>query len=137
MSFSGDANDRLAIRELVDKYADAVCRRNADDWGSTWAEDSLWCVPEFPGLERVEGRDAIVTAWSAAMDTFTLNYMHQSPGEIIVSGTGGTGRIHNFEVGVDLEGNRSQHIGTYEDRYIKIDGQWLFAERLYTPRYNF
>ena len=35
-------NDDYAIRQLVEKYADAVCRRHKEDWASTWSEDSIW-----------------------------------------------------------------------------------------------
>jgi hypothetical protein len=35
MPSTGPAEDRLAIRELLETYADAVCRRDADDWGAT------------------------------------------------------------------------------------------------------
>ena len=38
MPFSGPVEDRLAIRELLETYADAVTRQDAEAWGSTWAE---------------------------------------------------------------------------------------------------
>lgn len=40
MPFTGPAEDRLAIRELLETYADAVTRCHADDWAATWAEDA-------------------------------------------------------------------------------------------------
>ena len=137
MAFTGPFEDRLAIRELVDSYADGVSRRDATVWSLTWADDALWCVPEFPGLERVEGRAAIVAAWSEAMTNYTLNFMAQSMGAMDVQENTGTGLVHNFEVGVDLEGNTHQHVGCYEDAYVKQDGKWLFASRIYTPRHNY
>ena len=39
MAFTGPLEDRIAIRELLETYADAVCRVDAEAWGSTWAED--------------------------------------------------------------------------------------------------
>ena len=137
MAFTGPAEDRLAIHELVTTYADGVCRRNADDWGSTWAEDSVWQVPEFPGLEHVEGRAAIQAAWSEAMTNYSLNYMAQTVGALSIDGDRGTGRVHNMEIGVGLDGNTQQHIGQYEDKYVKVGGRWLFASRIYTPRHSF
>ena len=137
MAMNGTVEDRLAIRDLIDLYADAVSRRNADDWGKTWAKDSLWQVPEFPGLERVEGRTAIVAAWSQAMTNFTLNYMTQTLGAVDLKGDTGTGRVHNFEVGIDLDGSTNQHVGCYEDTYVKEGGLGLFASRIHTPRHNF
>ena len=137
MAFTGETEDRLAIHELVARYADAVSRRSAEDWGKTWAEDALWMVPEFPGLERVEGRSAIVAAWSQAMTNYTLNFMVQTLGALDIQGDQGTGRTHNAETAVNLEGVTHQHIGCYEDTYIKQNGQWLFASRIYTPRHSF
>ena len=56
MPFIGPIEDRFAIHELVMVYGDAVARKNPDDWGSTWDENAIWSVPNFPGLEKVEGR---------------------------------------------------------------------------------
>ena len=42
MPFTGPAEDRLAIRELVDSYGDAVYRHDAQAWGANWAEDAVW-----------------------------------------------------------------------------------------------
>ena len=67
MAFEGPVEDRLAIHELVMSYGDAVTRKDADDWGATWAEDAVWRIPTFPGLELTEGREAIVQNWRAAM----------------------------------------------------------------------
>ena len=30
-------SDKEEIRNLVEKYADAVCRRDEKDWSSTWS----------------------------------------------------------------------------------------------------
>ena len=35
-------SDEYAIRQLVEKYADAVNRVDKEDWASTWCEDSEW-----------------------------------------------------------------------------------------------
>ena len=37
MPFTGPAEDRLAIRELIESYADAVIRTDAEAWGATWS----------------------------------------------------------------------------------------------------
>jgi SnoaL-like protein len=42
MTFAGPFEDRLAIRELLDAYSDAVCSFDADAWGATWAEGGVW-----------------------------------------------------------------------------------------------
>jgi ketosteroid isomerase-like protein len=42
--------DELAIRALVARYADAVCRRDPDAWAATWAEDCKWDLGGGPRL---------------------------------------------------------------------------------------
>jgi len=34
-------------------YADALCRVGAEAWGSTWAEDGLWEMPDYPGMGTI------------------------------------------------------------------------------------
>ena len=58
MSYEGPTEDRLAIRERIEAYADAVFRRDAEDWISNWAEDAVW---RLPGVD-VAGRDNIKAA---------------------------------------------------------------------------
>ena len=41
------------ISMLVHTYADAVCTRNADQWGSTWTADAEWDM----GQIKLSGRD--------------------------------------------------------------------------------
>ena len=137
MAFSGPVEDRLAIHELVASYADAVSRRDADAWGLTWAEDAVWHVPEFPGLQNLTGRETIVTAWSGAMENFTKNYMSQNLGAVDIQGDRGTGTAYNHEVANKLDGSISQATGRYEDEYIKLDGTWFFAKRVYYPLHGF
>ena len=57
-------SDKYEIRQLVEKYADAVCRRDKDDWASTWSDDSHWNLGSVP---PVDGKDNIVELWVNAM----------------------------------------------------------------------
>ena len=55
MTDLGQVADRLAIRELLDRYCDGVNQRDAERWGSSWAEESFW---EIPHLEiKNEGKE--------------------------------------------------------------------------------
>jgi hypothetical protein len=56
MAFTGPLEDRIAIRELLETYADAVCHVDAEGWGATWAEDGTWEMPDYPQFGRVSGR---------------------------------------------------------------------------------
>ena len=136
MAFTGPIEDRLAIRELMDTYADAVNQRDAELWGSTWAEDSCWRLPVIPGMENVQGRANIVAAWKAGMDLFPFIFMSISVGDIQVNGNSATARAYTSEVGTTQDGTEIRPRGQYVDSLVKIDGQWLFSERIFHSLYG-
>jgi hypothetical protein len=57
--FNGPIEDRLAIRELLDSYSDAVIRRDQILWSSCWAMNASWHL----GSQIIVGRDAILSHW--------------------------------------------------------------------------
>jgi uncharacterized protein (TIGR02246 family) len=132
MAFTGPIEDRVAIRELIEHYADAVTRRDADDWAQVWAEDALWCLPDYPGLERFEGRKAIVEGWIASMKDYpNLSYL-AVPGAIEVHGDRATARTFTDEV-FPVEGRAAiRQRGRYDDELRKIGGAWKFTKRIYS-----
>ncbi|EAS46830.1 hypothetical protein GB2207_04357 [gamma proteobacterium HTCC2207] len=136
MAFSGPIEDRLAIRELMDIYADAVNQRDAELWGSTWAEGSSWKLPVIPGMENVAGKENIVAAWNAGMAMFPFIFMSISVGDIQVDGDTATARAYTTEVGITLDGTEIRPRGQYDDKLIKVDGEWLFIERIFNSLYG-
>ena len=136
MAFSGPIEDRLAIRELMDIYADAVNQRDAELWGSTWAEGSSWKLPVIPGMENVAGKENIVAAWNAGMAMFPFIFMSISVGDIQVDGDTATARAYTTEVGTTLDGTEIRPRGQYDDKLIKVDGEWLFIERIFDSLYG-
>lgn len=128
MAFTGPIEDRLAIRELLDSYADAVNRIDADDWAATWAEDSVWSLPDYPEIGEIKGRAAIRAAWVEAMKTYPGIVFVANPGAIEVTGDRATVRSYTSEV-YDVDGVTKRDRGRYEDELVKVDGQWLFARR--------
>lgn len=122
-------DDDLAIRDLVARYADAVCRRDAEAWAATWAEDGVW---QLPGAPRVQGRDAIVALWRNAMAglPFVAQLVHQ--GVLDIDGDRATGRWYLTETLKTADGSGRHDIGVYEDRYVRTADGWRFSERHYT-----
>ncbi len=128
MSFDGPLEDRLAIRELVDAYSDAVFRRDAEAWIATWTEDAVW---NLMGHD-VSGRAAILETWLGAMGTFSFVGFHAFPGAIHVSGETATARVWVSEVLVPAEGGIRRVEGAYDDTLARgADGLWRFARRAY------
>lgn len=138
MAFTGPLEDRVAIRELMDIHAHGVMAKDAELWGSIWADDAYWALPEYPDLGGFSGKDAIVAAWTASLERYGLNggdspmvYFMQ-PGAIAVDGDSATAIAYTIEIYEDLEtGKRVHGTGRYDDELKKIDGRWLFTRREY------
>jgi uncharacterized protein (TIGR02246 family) len=128
MPFTGPAEDRLAIRELLDTYADAVTRRDAAAWGATWAEDAEWSLPDYPEIGTTKGRTAIVAMWTEAMKGYPGIMFEAWPGSIEIDGDSAVMRSYTAEV-YDQNGTTLRDRGQYEDICVKVNGQWLFASR--------
>jgi uncharacterized protein (TIGR02246 family) len=123
-------SDEQAIRALNEAYVDAVNRRDAGDWGALWAEDAVW---DLMGT-KVEGRAAIVALWEQAMAGYAFVGFFGQMGPVLVFGDRAEARVWTHEVLVPAEGEERRPLGRYDDRYVKRDEQWLFAERRFSLR---
>jgi uncharacterized protein (TIGR02246 family) len=131
VAFTGPIEDRLAIRELIESYADATNLRDADAWGALFAEDARWFLPDFPEYGDTVGRDAIVAKWVAAVaDHHGLVYL-ATPGAIEVDGDRATARLYTNEVYTTAEGRIVRRRGRYDEVLVKRDGRWLIAEHAF------
>jgi ketosteroid isomerase-like protein len=132
MPFIGPIEDRLAIHELVASYGDAVTRRDPEAWISNWAEKSVWKLPAIPGMERIEGKDAILAAWLSAMPGWPFQVNLQTTGSIVIAGNTGHGHTYTCELNTDTKGKTERWTNRYEDEWVKNDGRWLFQSRSLT-----
>jgi SnoaL-like domain len=115
MSFTGPAEDRLAIRELLEAYADAVTR---------------WEMPDYPEFPPQKGKAAIVGLWVEAMKGFPGIMFEAWPGSIEINGETATMRSYTSEV-YDQDGITKRDRGVYQDECIKVGGKWLFKKRIF------
>ncbi|MEM8903152.1 MAG: nuclear transport factor 2 family protein [Actinomycetota bacterium] len=120
--------DRLAIRELAETYADAVCRRDADAWGATWAPEGVWDL----GGRQVEGRSELVPFWTKVMGgfPFVVQIIHSVLVDE-VEGDTATARCWLGEQLTDGDGNARTTVGHYHDELVKLDGRWHYSRRTY------
>ena len=118
--------DELAIRNVVARYADAVWRRDGEAWEATWAPEARWSLP---GGHEVTGRAKIRAAWERAMSRYptVVQLVHQ--GEVIVDGDSASGRWFLAERGTTIDGDPIDHVGTYDDIYVRTADGWRFASR--------
>ena len=114
-------------------YADAVNRRDGPLWASTWADDGVW---DLMGNE-ITGKDAVVDMWNNAMNGFEFVVQLVYQGTLEIDGASATGRWYLAEQ-LRPQDSRSGrfNIGTYADRYQRVDGEWLFTRRTYNILYN-
>ena len=132
MVFSGLIEDRLALHELVMIYGDAVTRKDSSEWGNTWSEDAIWSVPNFPGLEKVEGRNQIVKKWEDAMKNYKYIVFTAQLGSLEIDKSLAKGTTYTIEVSTDIEEKKAQIHGQYLDDFIKINNQWYFKKRTFS-----
>ncbi|KHK92660.1 nuclear transport factor 2 family protein [Novosphingobium malaysiense] len=125
-----DWADRVAINDVLARYADGVNRRDADLWSSTWDEEGEWFL--F-GPDPVKGRDAIVAAWKDAMVGYPFVVMFASQGAVEIDGGHASGVSYTNEVARTAAGTELRVTGRYTDRYVKRDGRWGFAFRQFEP----
>lgn len=131
MAFTGPIEDRLAIRELIETYADATNTRDADAWGALFAEDARWFLPDFPEYGDTVGREAIVAKWVAAVgDHDGLVYL-ATPGAIEVDGDRATARLYTNEVYTAKDGRIVRRRGRYDEVLVRRDGRWQIAEHAF------
>ncbi len=138
MTFSGPIEDRIQIRELMDTHAHGVMTRDAELWGSIWAEDASWSLRDYPDLGDFVGRDAIVSAWAESMKSYGLEnctkpmiYFMQ-PGAIEVDGDRARAVAYTIEIyDQPGTGKRIHGTGRYDDTLEKRNGKWLFTRREY------
>lgn len=126
---SGPIEDRLAIRELVESYNDAVMRFDADDWAANWTDDATWVLP---GAGELTGKATFVPVWQAAMANFEFVGFFASAGPIHVDGDQASGIWYQQEFLHQKDGVKRTVTGRYQDAYVRADGRWFFARRDYS-----
>jgi len=125
--FTGSAEDRMAIRDLVDSYTDAVFQRDAVAWADTWTDDGVWNL----GSGDITGKPNIVAAWKQAMEGFSFVAFAANPGMIKIYGTSAELRVYTSEFLIDRQGGETRITGQYDDRLAKSSGRWQFKSRRY------
>jgi len=125
---------RQPIAELVHRYCDAVVRRDRDQWGATWSEESLWDL----GPDRIiEGRGPIIAHWLESMAPIEVVVQQASNGEVRSTGeTTAEGRWYITEHIKRRSGEFGMLLAWYDDTYVREAGSWLFASRRLTQIYK-
>ena len=125
--------DYTAIRQVAERYVDAVNRFDGEAWSMTWAPDGVW---ETPGGSR-NGREEALSSWMSSMTRLPNVYMHVYSGVVDdVTGDTASGRWYMGEFLNMPDGSRSMNSICYVDTYARIDGQWFIQTRRFEPLYR-
>ena len=132
-----EAADRLAIRELIEAYAHCADRRDAKDQMALFTGDTHFVVymnakDSKPSFE-LHSREALAPVF-AELNQYdaTTHFVGQSTIFTLTSDRG-TGEAYCLAHHVTVKGgNRRLMLASlrYSDTFVKLDGVWLFAERL-------
>jgi hypothetical protein len=132
-----EAADRLAIRELVEAYAHCADRRDANGQMSLFTADTHFVVfmnaKDPKPSQELHAREALAPVF-ADLNKYaaTMHFVGQSTIFSLTSNRA-TGEAYCLAHHVTVEGeNRRLMVASlrYLDTFVKIDGDWLFAERL-------
>jgi hypothetical protein len=131
-----EAADRLAIRELVEAYSHCADRRDAKGQMSLFTPDTHFVVymnaKDPKPSQELHSREALAPVF-ADLNKYaaTMHFLGQTTILTLTSGRG-TGETYCMPHHLTVGGKRNLMIAAlrYYDTFAKVDGTWLFAERL-------
>ena len=120
--------DELAIRNLLARYGDAVCRRDPEAWIATWTPDCTW---DLGGGRVTRGRDETLALWRDSIAKYP--WVAQLPASGYLELRDGVlhGTWYVLELNHVADGTGVMHLGHYRDTYQQTDGAWTFATRAF------
>ena len=134
---TNEAADRLAIRELVEAYAHCADRRDAKGQMALFTEDTHFVVymdakDPKPSME-LHSRTGLAPVFDDLNKyTATMHFVGQST-ILTLTGDRATGEAYTLAHHLTVDdGKRRLMVAAlrYSDRFVKIEGAWLFSERL-------
>ncbi|MBJ6765060.1 nuclear transport factor 2 family protein [Myxococcaceae bacterium JPH2] len=130
-------SDTLLVRETIERFHDAVNRRDTARCAALFAERGVWEVSP-PFTHRFEGRAAIEQGITGTIGATV--FLIQSTGPIVVDLVGekrATARTSMQEFGRFVDGGSMRVAGTYHDELEKQDdGTWRFVHRRFVVSYH-
>jgi len=132
-----EAADRLAIRELVEAYAHCADRRDAKGQMALFTADTHFVVymnaKDPKPSQELHTREALTPVF-ADLNKYaaTMHFLGQST-ILTLTSDRGTGEAYCMPHHLTVDGEKQQLMIAalrYYDTFAKVEGEWLFAERL-------
>jgi hypothetical protein len=133
----GEAADRLAIRELIEAYAHCADRRDASGQMALFTADTHFVVymnaKDPKPSQELNSREALAPVF-ADLNQYaaTMHFVGQST-ILSLAANRGTGEAYCLAHHLTVDGGKRRLMIAalrYYDTFVKMDGSWLFAERL-------
>jgi hypothetical protein len=128
--------DRLAIRELVEAYARCADRRDAKGQMALFTPNTHFVVhmnaKDLKPSQELHSREALAPVF-ADLNQYaaTMHFIGQTT-IFTLNADRATGEAYCIAHHLTVDGNKRLMVAylRYLDTFAKIDGAWLFAERL-------
>ena len=132
-----EAADRLAIRELVEAYAHCADRRDATGQMALFTADTHFVVymnaKDPKPSQELHSREALAPVFDDLNKyAATMHFVGQST-ILTLTADRGTGEAYCLANHLTVESEKRQLMIAalrYCDTFAKVDGAWLFPERL-------
>jgi len=130
-----EAENRLAIRELIDAYAHCADTRDADGQKALFTTDTHFVVymegERSDPTDDLHGRESLTPVFEN-LNTYEMTMHFNGQSTVTIDGTGATGESYTIAHHLYTEdGTRKIMIASlrYLDTFSKLGGSWYFAER--------
>jgi hypothetical protein len=135
-TLTGDAADRLAIRGLVDAWAHCADRRTREEQAALFTADGKVIVymgdpANSEPVQRLQGRAELAEAFKV-LETYDATTHFNGQSTITLDGDRAKAETYCLAHHLWVEdGQRTLMVMSirYFDRFVRQDGEWLFAER--------
>ena len=130
-----EVSDRLAVKDLINRYSDAVSRRDFGYVATLFADDAEWrCGPPFN--LHFEGT-AIASSLLAAVAAYDMIVQTSAASVIELDGDRAKARTMLFEMGRETaDGPGFVQYGVYDDVIERFGNEWKFVSRHFHPYYR-
>ena len=132
-----EAADRLAIRELIEAYAHCADRRDAKGQMALFTADTHFVVymnaKDPKPSQELHSREALAPVFAELVQyQATTHFVGQST-VFTLTRDRATGEAYCLAHHLTINGGKRRLMVAslrYNDTFVKMDGAWLFAERL-------
>ena len=128
--------DELAIRSLINRYADATSRRDAKGVASTFTSDGEWIAD---GIAHLRTPEEMVPRFAELLEPFTA-FLHTLLSGRVILDPGdrdrATGRWYMMEMGKLPDDSDICMWGVYHDVYVRVGDEWRLSQRRFSPLFS-